>query len=321
MTTPRQKISEILASGESFLVAAHYSPDGDAIGSTAAMGHLLKSLGKDVVLYNATGMPDQFAWLDVPCPIITELPEELPQWLIALDSGDLARLGDDLAARFTPSNTINIDHHLGNPEYAEVNWVDPAYSSVGEMVAHLAKDMNIPLRGALGEGIYLAMVTDTGYFSYGNTHPETMILAAEVLREGLDPEIFNARFLNQWSLNRLKLWARVFNEVSLHLNGCIGTMHITQAMLDETGTGSADTDGLVNYVRRIKGVKAAVSLREDGPTATKISFRSSGEVNVQVIAKELGGGGHKNAAGARLELPIAEAERLILETAKKYLDC
>jgi phosphoesterase RecJ-like protein len=321
MTTPRTTIKDILASGESFLIAAHTSPDGDAMGSSVALAHLLTRLGKSVTIYNASGMPDQFAWLDTPVPVVTELPGELPQWVIALDSGDLHRLGDALAARFTRRGTVCIDHHLGNPEYAEVNWVDPSFSSVGEMVANLAQDLDVPLSDGLGEGIYLALVTDTGYFSYGNTSPDTMMLAADILREGLDPEFFNARFLNQWSLGRMQLWSRVFGAASVHLDGTIGTIRITEAMLEETGTSSEDTDGLVNYVRRIKGVKAAISLREDGPTQTKISFRSSGLVNVQAIASTLGGGGHKNAAGALIKAPIDEAERIVLDATRDYLSC
>ncbi|NJB66992.1 phosphoesterase RecJ-like protein [Desulfobaculum xiamenense] len=320
MTTPRQKIKEILREGQSFLVAAHASPDGDALGSTAALGHLLVQLGKEVTLYNPSGVPNQFDWIDLPCPLVSELPDELPQWLIALDCGDVRRLGDALAARFGTTSTVNIDHHLGNPGYADVNWVDPNFSSVGEMVATLARDLDIPLSGALGEGVYLALVSDTGYFSYGNTHPETLILAAELLREGLDPEFFNARFLNQWTMGRLKLWSRVLSGAKLHLDGRVGTIRITQDMLDETGTTSEDTDGIVNYIRRVKGVKAAVSLREDGPDRTKVSLRSSGEMNVQAIASRLGGGGHKNAAGILLTVPLDEAERLILEAAAGHFD-
>lgn len=315
------QISGALTGGETFLVAAHAGPDGDAIGSTLALGHLLTAMGKQVTLYNISGMPQQFAWLNPPIPLVTELPDGDFDWIIALDSGDKSRLGDDLAARFGTQGTINIDHHLGNPNYAQINWVNPSYSSVGEMIAQLAIDLGVPLSGDLGEAVYVALITDTGYFSYGNTRPETMELGAEILRQGLNPVTFNAKLQNQWSVNRLKLWAMVFETAELHFCDTVGLIRITDAMLKATGTNTADTDGVVNYLRRVKGVRAALCLREDSPELTKISLRSSGDVNVQVIAAELGGGGHKNAAGCVIQAPIDEAQGILLEAAGRLLGC
>lgn len=315
------EISAAIQGGETFLVAAHSGPDGDAIGSTYALGHLLAALGKSVTLYNASGVPEQFKWLEPPVALTTELPDGPFDWTIALDSGDKARLGDDLAARFSTTGTINIDHHLGNPNYAQINWVDPAFSSVGEMIARLAIDLGVPLSGPIGEAVYTAIITDTGYFSFGNTRPETLELSAEILRQGLEPATFNAKLQNQWSLGRLKLWSRVFETATLHFCDRVGLIRITAAMFDETGTGSEDTDGVVNYIRRIKGVQAAVCLREDGPETTKVSLRSSGDVNIQVIAAELGGGGHKNASGCVIHAPMDEAEAVVLEAAGRHLGC
>lgn len=314
-----KQVSAALTGGETFLVAAHTGPDGDAIGSTFALGHLLARLGKRVALYNASGLPEQFNWLTPPAPLADQLPQGPVDWIIALDCGDRARLGDELAGRFGTQGTINIDHHLGNPGYAQINWVDTGFASVGEMIARLAAELDVPLSGALGEAVYLAMITDTGYFSYGNTHPETLELAAEILRQGLDPEDFNAKLQNQWSLGRVQLWARVLDTAELHFDGAVGVIRITGAMFEATGTQSADTEGVVNYIRRIKGVRAAVCLREDGPELTKVSLRSWGNVNVQAVAAELGGGGHRNAAGCVVPAPMAEAQALVLEAAGRVL--
>ncbi len=321
MDTALKGISAALTGGGSFLVAAHTGPDGDAIGSTFAMGHLLATLGKRVVLYNGSGLPEQYAWLNPPVPLVDQLPDEEFDWLIALDSGSKARLGDALASRFGTSGTINIDHHLDNPHYAQLNWVDTEFSSVGEMIALLATDLGVPLSGALGEAVYAAIVTDTGYFSYGNTRPRTLEMAAEILRQGLNPADFNAKLQNQWSLARLKLWSMVFETAELHFCNRVGLLRITEAMLETTGTQTADTDGVVNYLRRVRGVRAAICLREDGPELTKVSLRSSGEINVQVIAAELGGGGHKNAAGCVVAAPMDKAREIVLEAAGRHLGC
>lgn len=316
-----KRISAALTGGGSFLVAAHAAPDGDAIGSTFALGHLLAALGKRVVLYNVSGMPEQYAWLNPPTALTDRLPDEQFDWLIALDSGSKSRLGEALADRFGTTGTINIDHHLDNPHYGQLNWVDTEFSSVGEMIALLATDLGVPLSGDLGEAVYAAIVTDTGYFSYGNTRPRTLEMAAEILRHGLDPAAFNAKLQNQWSLSRLKLWSMVFETAELHFCDRVGLIHITDAMFRATGTKSADTDGVVNYLRRVRSVRAAVCLREDGPELTKVSLRSSGDVNVQVIAAELGGGGHKNAAGCVVAAPLDKAREIVLAAAGHHLGC
>ena len=207
MPSPIREISEILKNNRSFLVASHVNPDGDAIGATAALGFLLRALGKDVVLYNPSGLPERYAWLALPGPLSTRLPEVLPDWTVTLDCGAPERLGPELSARLDPERTVNIDHHLGNPDFGAVNWVDPAEPAVGAMVAKLARELGAPLTGGLAEAVYLAVVTDTGHFTYGNTTPEVLELTAELLRGGLDLEGVNARVNNQWSPRRLELWA------------------------------------------------------------------------------------------------------------------
>jgi len=319
MTNPRKTINRILESKDNFLVASHYNPDGDAIGSTIALGHILKHLGKSFFLYNETGMPKHYDWLGLPGPLSTSLPEKEPDWYIALDCGNAYRLGHEMEARIDAKRTILIDHHLGNSLFGEVRWVDPSFSSVGEMAALIAKDLGIPLSGDLGEAVYLAIVTDTGYFSYGNTTPETLLLAAEIVGLGLDQETFNARLKNHWSLNRLKLLSAVLGGARLHLEGKVGVVSIPAALLAKTGTTLEDCEGLVNYVLRVRGVKVAVSLREEGLKATKFSLRSSGEVNVQELAAKFGGGGHKNAAGGSVNVGLTGAEEIIVRAAGEFL--
>lgn len=319
MTTPRTTIKDILSGGSSFLIAAHENPDGDALGSSVALAHVLTELGKDVIVYNASGIPDYLSWLSLPCPVVHELPEMRPEWVICLDSGDLDRLGDEFAESFSRRGSINIDHHLGNPEYAEINWVDPTASSVGEMIGQLAQELDVPLVDGLGEAVYLAMVTDTGHFSYGNTSPDTMRLAASIIESGLDVGTFNARLQNQWTLSRLHLTSKAYERAELHFAGQIATIEVTQSMLDETGSTREDCGDLVNSIRRIRGVKGAISLREETPSLTKVSLRAAGELDVRAISAELGGGGHKNAAGIKLNLSLEDAKALLLETASKYL--
>lgn len=307
----RSRIASILREHDDFVVMAHVNPDGDAIGSTAAMGHILAALGKTFTLFNVSPMPRSFDWLEMPAQLTERFPAKM-DWVISLDSGDIARLGRDVADVLDTSRLVNIDHHLGNPKFGAVNWVDPSMSSTGEMVAGLARELDIPLTGPLGKAIYLSLVTDTGWFSYDNTSPATLELAAEIVRGGLQPGPFNAQIQNQWTLARIKLFSEALGNLELHEDGRIAVIRIDRDMLARTGTDQGGTDGLIEFARRIRGVQVAISVREDQPGEMKFSLRSTGDVDIQQVAAALGGGGHKNAAGGLFRGTINHAVDALL---------
>ncbi len=316
MSNPLVPLHQLISSGDNFLVASHESPDGDALGSTAAMGYILQHLGKNFRLYNASGVPDHLSWMRFPQPVLNSLDlldDFKPEWVIALDCGDPFRIGKELLKFVEKKQIINIDHHIGNPQFGVFNWVDPAFPAVGEMVAKVAADVGVELSGGIGEAIYLAIVSDTGNFSYGNTRPETLELAASIVRLGLNPGEFSNKYLNQWTPNRLKLWSEVLSRASIFCDGKIGMITVTQQQLEESGTTKHDCDGLVEFIRRIKSVRVAAILREDKPEYIKISLRSFGADDVQKIALKFGGGGHRNAAGGVIPVSLKKARVQLLE--------
>ena len=316
--TPRSLIHEAIHSSHRFLIASHVSPDGDAVGSMIALAHLLRSLGKECFLYNPSGLPERFAWLGTSFPIQDEPPTFPVDWTIILDCGDLERAGSELQSSIDPQRVINIDHHQGNPKFGKVNWVESGRSSVGEMVGLLARDFRISLGGPLGEALYLALVTDTGSFSYSNTSPETLRLAADILADGLDLDRFNANLQRQWSLSKVRLHGKAMQQASLAAGGRIGVIRVDGSMLEETGATLEDCEGLVNYLRQVKGVLVSLSLREE-ESSIKFSLRSWGDVDVQAIALEFGGGGHVNAAGGSVASSLTEAEHHLVESISRYL--
>lgn len=320
MPTPLRQTTTTIRNNQSFLVAAHYNPDGDAIGSTVAMGHMLAALGKDVMLYNISGMPERNDWLALPAPFTHELPDTLPEVVIVLDSGSTERMGADLEARLAETLVINIDHHIGNPMFGDINWVETTQPAVGSMMAVLARELDIPLTGDLAEAIYLAVSTDTGFFTYGNTTPESLEMAAEMLRNGLDMAKVNMLISKQWTLNRMQLWTEVMSTVEEKLDGAFTFAHITRDMFERTGTSSDDTEGIINFIRKLKQVRVAAILREEGTDMYKFSLRSYGTDNVQQIAATFGGGGHKNAAGGTIHAPLNEAKKLLAEAVSKGIE-
>jgi len=312
MASPMHEVLNAIKGGSRFLVVSHANPDGDAIGAMAAMGHLLEALGKQAVLYDLTGLPEHLAWVKLPSPILTELPQEGFDWIVCLDCGDERRGGKELQTAMAARPTLVIDHHIANPMWGTHNWVEVDRSSTCEMVAALAQEMNVELSGALGEAAYLGIVTDTGNFAYDSTSPRCMEMAAHIVRLGLNPAKLNELIQNQWSLARFQLWGEVLGALGLHFGGQLGVIRMTSEQLNRLKAISADCEGLTNFVLHIKGCRAAMSLREDKPGMLKLSLRSVSGVDIQPVAAAFGGGGHKCAAGAGIEGDIEDVERRII---------
>lgn len=309
------RIADVLRVHDHILVAAHAHPDGDALGSTSAMGWLLRRLGKTMALYNGTGAPDFLEWLQLPGPLYTDvanLPFQ-PELLVVLDCGDAHRVGEMLSPWLSRLPVINIDHHLGNPVFGTLyNWVDPAMAATGQMVAAVARALNMPLSGSMAEALYLALVTDTGGFAFGNTTAEVFRLAAELAESGLDVAGVRERLENQWTLARMRLWSSLLRKFTLHRDGSVALVAVAREDLEACGARKDDMEGFVEHLRRLRGVLVAGLVREADPGRCKLSLRSSGATDVRAMAAVFGGGGHRNAAGATLTLPLDAAADAVL---------
>jgi len=313
-------ISDQIRNEDNFLVVSHYNPDGDAIGSTCAMGHILQYLGKKFTLYNISGVPHRYDFVGKPAPVTSTLPATLPKWTIVLDCGALDRIGEDLLARLDETTIIDIDHHLGNGDYGRFNWVDVRQPAVGSMMAVLATHLGVPIIDGLAECIYLAIATDTGFFTYGSTTPESLELAAQMLRHGLDMPRMNKMITKQWTEARMRLWTEVMASVELYADKQIAIGVITQEMFERTGTTSEDTESIINFISRLKTVRVSVILREEAHESYKFSLRSYGNDNVQQMAVRFGGGGHKNASGGTLEASLKNAIEMLVDVISGSLD-
>ncbi len=315
----RREILALLQEGEGdFLITSHINPDGDALGSMGAMLYLLEALGKDAYLYNESGVPRRFEWLAFAPRVEKEFPDK--KWFcgIFLDCGDRERAGEKIKD-IECEVIINIDHHPTNTFFGDKNWVDPSLSSVGEMVAYLIKDAGLRLKGPLAEAIYTAIVSDTGGFTFSNTSANTLGVVAEILGEGFELDVFNRKYQRCWSLNRVHLHGKAMERAELRCGGMIGVITIPGSLMEQTSTTSEDCEGIINYVRQIRGVKVALVVREEENGKVKFSLRSWGEVDVSKIAVGLGGGGHKNAAGGSIYCSLEKAVNVIVEEVKGYL--
>ena len=301
-------VLDALRHHDRILLAAHIHPDGDAMGSCLAMAWALQKLGRDVLIYNADGFPSFLEFLQRPCPIVTDLnqvPED-PQLMVILDCGDRFRAGEALQPLLDRIPSVCIDHHLANPGFGSIaNWVDSEMSSTGEMVAMIVQALPVPLQDSLAEALYVAISTDTGNFSYGNTTPGALKIVSEMVARGLNLPSLRECLENNWSEAKMRLWGRLLQETRIMDDGKLAAVLIPQKLLREYGACREDTEGFVEQLRRLRGVRVALLLREDeknGIIQTKASIRSSGMDNVRDAAAQFGGGGHRNAAGATLSM-------------------
>jgi len=305
-------ILEALRSCGRILVTAHARPDGDAMGSCLALAWALHELGKSVCVFNEDGMPGFLSFLNTPCPVISDadaLPWE-PELIAVLDCGDRARVGDKLQPLMDRIPTLDIDHHLANPNFGSAgSWAEPSASATGELVALIVQELGVAMQGPLAEALYVAIASDTGNFSYGNTTPLALRITAQLREQGLDIAALREKLENNWSEAKLRLWGRLMNETRILEGGRLAAAFVTRTVLSETGSTREDAEGFVEQLRRLSGVRVALLLREEekeGKASTKASLRSSGSDSVRDVAAVFGGGGHKNAAGATLAM---EAER------------
>lgn len=324
MTTEHSVPSDIIdafRTYERILLIPHIHPDGDALGSCLALAWALRAIDRQVLICNADGVPAFLSFLALPCPVLTgveKLPCE-PDLAVVLDCGDEKRVEEGLRPLLGRVPTVCIDHHLANPAFASVaNWIDPAMSSTGEMIALIVRALNVPLQGALAEALYVAISTDTGNFSYGNTTPGALAIASELRANGLNIAALRDHLENNWSEAKLRFWGRLMRDARILEEGKFAAVLITKALMEEYGVCREDSEGFVEQLRRLHGVRVTLLLREEdkagekeGVLETKVSMRSSGEDNVRDVVAQVGGGGHRNAAGATLPMDAESAFSLL----------
>lgn len=318
-----QRMARALNELDCVLISGHLNPDGDALGSLVAAALILRSLGKEFVLYSSTGLPQYLAFFPLPDTIhinLERLPFK-PQSALLLDCGEPHRLGRELAERLPELPSVNIDHHLGSDGMgSRANWVEPGAAATAQLMAYVALAAGLPLKNGLADAVALGIITDTGGFCHGNTSADVFFLCARLVADGCDVTGLRERLENNWSLGRMRLWGRLMERARLTRNGSVAFCRVLLEDLHLCHALKEDLEGFVEQLRRLRGVKVAALLREDGARLCKFSLRSYGSVDVRAVAALLGGGGHFNAAGGTLRLPADQAEKALLSAVDRQLN-
>jgi bifunctional oligoribonuclease and PAP phosphatase NrnA len=314
-TRPKlEEIGRILRENQRFAVMSHVRPDGDALGSQLALALSLQQLGKEVRVWNEEGMLEKYSFLP-HAELVTKPPSDPEQFdiAIALDTAIQNRLGTALAAIRSAKLWINIDHHLSNPGYGDVVYVDADAPATAEIIFRLIKSQNLPFNRDIAENLYAAISTDTGSFQYPKTSARTFEIAAELIRAGLDIGRLNQQLYENYPRRRLELLRELLRTMRFEHRGRVASVRLSLRTAAELGVIPEDNEGLIDHLRAIRGVIVAVFFEELTDGKVRISMRSKDDaVDVCAICQRFGGGGHTLAAGARVRGTLAEVEEKVL---------
>jgi phosphoesterase RecJ-like protein len=316
------EIRALLKPGARVAITGHEKPDGDCIGSEVALCALLREAGYAAEIINSDPCPERFQFVD--CEKMSRQPQPGEvlnvDVVFVLDATDLRRLGRVKPELFGSACVVNIDHHLGNPNFGRVNWVDTRAAATGELIFRLAASLGWKMPRIGLQALYAALVTDTGQFSYSNSSPRVLRMAAELIELGVDPEVIWQKIYLNKTQAELELESRARASLRCAAGGKICSIAVSQADFAATGTSPQHTEEFASIPRSMSGVELALFFYEvDNGQRTKVSFRSTRHLSACELAQKFGGGGHKQAAGCTINARVAEAMAQVLPEAEKFV--
>jgi phosphoesterase RecJ-like protein len=305
-------LAELLQSRQSFLLTGHENPDGDCVGAQCALYHLLVAMGKQVTILNPDPISRSYDFLLRHTPFHSARdggPVPTVEVVVLLDCSQLSRVGE-LGKRLAATGAILavIDHHVGSEHGdGQVGLVDATAAATGALVRRLYAQMGRPLSAAAAEGVFLSLVSDTGWFRYSNTDASVMAMAGEMIDSGVQPALVYDAIHRRNHPDSAKLLADALGTGELRLGGRLAVACLDKSIMDRAGRIDFDTDQVLDPLRSLQEVEVVALFKERFDGSVKLSMRAKGDVDVQQIAAAFGGGGHKKAAGATLQIPMPAA--------------
>ncbi len=317
------EITRAIEDSRRFFLATHVNPDGDALGSLLALNRLLLGLGREVTAFTADPIPSNFRFLpgsDLVTHTLDAARGGSFDLGIVVDSTDWERTGKDIPSEVGKMRVVNIDHHVSNSRFGDINYIDPAACAVGEMLWDVFQAMGVSVDAGVAACLYTAIMTDTGSFTYSNTTARAFEVSEKLVKCGARPAKIAEEINENYSLSRLELLRGALFSLEFTEDRQVGSMTITQKMFNETHTGPDMIEGFIDYPRFVSGVKVAVLFRELPGGGYKVSFRSRDTLDVARIAGHFGGGGHVNASGCTVYGDLAQVKREVYSVTRKVLE-
>jgi len=289
------------------LIPLHLAPDGDSVGSALALGQALKQMGREYSVASHDPVPERYAFLPGSESIASPASIEGEfDTAVLLDCGSFSRIGSAADLITSRTRTIVIDHHLTNNGFGHVCWVDPRAAATAEMLMELLQHMEVKFTSGMAQSLYTGLATDTGFFCHANTTARAMRLAAGLLDLGAQPHVVDDFVNRNTPLGHLRLLGRALERVQVACDGFLAWSVLRSDDYRASQVAGQASEGIINYLRSIAGVRVAVLFCEKEDGAVKISLRSRDPIDVGCLAAELGGGGHARAAGAQVAGPVQD---------------
>lgn len=324
MKKSRQDIIERLRQSKHVLITAHRSPDGDSIGSQLGLAGYLEAAGIRHMIVNEGVIPGKYRFL----PGIGRIhdadkvtaPDEPFDTAVVIECSNLRRIGRVRELMGDECVIINIDHHQDNEPFGKINFKDTEASAAGEMVYDILRDASADITPAMATNLYTAILTDTGRFHYSSTTPYCLRVASELLESGANQVEITENVYYNLKPEVVRLTGMAIADMQFSMNGRVCVLTVDREKMKAARAGMGDTEGLVNYSMYSTGVDVGVLFTEMDDSTTKVSFRSQRDIDVAAIAAHYGGGGHLNASGCIVELPLDKARDTIVAYIEERLN-
>jgi phosphoesterase RecJ-like protein len=294
-----EQASRAIGDARELALACHIGPDGDALGSMLGLGIAAQAAGKKVVASFGSPyvVPGNLSFLPTELLVAPDEFPKTPETMVVLDAGSPDRLGELAVNAKAAATVVVIDHHVTNQGFGDIALVDPVAAATGELVAEILDTLGWPITPEIATCLHTAIVTDTGRFQYTNTRPETLTLAARLVAAGAEPDEISRHVYEEAPFGYLKAAGAALSRAELDEELSLVTTFITQSDLTSAGIDWGDIDNLINTIRLAQEADSAVIAKVHDDGRIKVSMRSRGATDVGALAAELGGGGHRLAAG------------------------
>ena len=312
-----QQAVSLLKNADEIVLLPHTKADGDALGSCFALCAALRKLGKTAYVFPEEP-PQARLGLIVREEYLCD-KGYMPKTVVALDCGEIGLLGSREEA-FSGRIDLSMDHHISNTNFARINVVDTLAAATGEIVFDLIKELGVTLDEYMVKCLYVSIASDTGCFSFSNVTAKTFRIGAELVSIHGNFAAINYDLFDSRTMNQMRAQEEVLKTLEFFRNNTIASIVISEEMRKKTGTTQDDTDFFSQVPRRIKGVEVGITYKEDVLGSWRVSLRTNGVVDASAVCKELGGGGHVRAAGAKFSGDLDSVKELVLSTVNRALD-
>ncbi|MCD6418330.1 bifunctional oligoribonuclease/PAP phosphatase NrnA [bacterium] len=313
-----EQIKKLIDRSENIIVVSHIESDGDSLGSAIALQLALKKMGKKSFVPAPDKFPNRYRFLE----------KYAERWGYFKDTIDLVIAVDcSTGERIDWGNfkydgkipLVNIDHHDGNTNFGNVNWVDPSAAAAGEMIYELIRSIGVRIDENMASALYVAIMTDTGRFSFGNTTAKTFAIASALVELGADPKFLTTETYFKFSEEYFRnIGIALFNSRS-YLNGRVLFLTLDRASMHSFSTSHENSEGIIDFAMAVQNVDVAVLFKEISKNKVHASMRSRRGIEISEVAKYFGGGGHPNAAGCTIDGNLAVAQEGVLNRIKLLL--